>query len=437
MRIVKFSAENIKKLKAVEITPAGNLVEITGPNGSGKSSVLDSIFYALGGSAEIPNKIVRKGEEKAKITLDLGELIVTRKFTAAGGTSLVVEATNGARFPSPQRMLDDLIGSLSFDPLAFTRMEPRDQLETLRRMVKMDVDIEMLDRQSSGDVEKRRDINREVKQLEARITGLNPESLKDVSSEPLDVDTLIAALEAVGVKNTELEKKKARLEADRIANDDCFKKAKSLRLQAGAKQREASQLEEIAKEYIAKADEIEKQAEEDAKKLNVVMPAPESTVEIRASIEKAQVTNRKVSSKQQLLRLEEEAAKLKEKAAALTKAIEDRTEEKNKAISSAKMPVEGLSFGEGEVIYNELPLVNASSAEQLRISVAIAIAANPKLKVLRVKDGSLLDEASLKQLAEFAALEDYQIWIERVEEGHGRPCIIMEDGAIAQGTAKE
>ena len=387
MRIVKFSAENIKKLKAVEITPAGNLVEITGPNGSGKSSVLDSIFYALGGSAEIPNKIVRKGEEKAKITLDLGELIVTRKFTAAGGTSLVVEATNGARFPSPQRMLDDLIGSLSFDPLAFTRMEPRDQLETLRRMVKMDVDIEMLDRQSSGDVEKRRDINREVKQLEARITGLNPESLKDVSSEPLDVDTLIAALEAVGVKNTELEKKKARLEADRIANDDCFKKAKSLRLQAGAKQREASQLEEIAKEYIAKADEIEKQAEEDAKKLNVVMPAPESTVEIRASIEKAQVTNRKVSSKQQLLRLEEEAAKLKEKAAALTKAIEDRTEEKNKAISSAKMPVEGLSFGEGEVIYNELPLVNASSAEQLRISVAIAIAANPKLKVLRVKDG--------------------------------------------------
>jgi len=437
VRIVKFSAENIKKLKAVEITPAGNLVEITGPNGSGKSSVLDSIFYALGGSAEIPNKIVRKGEEKAKITLDLGELIVTRKFTAAGGTSLVVEATNGARFPSPQRMLDDLIGSLSFDPLAFTRMEPRDQLETLRRMVKMDVDIEMLDRQSSGDVEKRRDINREVKQLEARITGLNPESLKDVSSEPLDVDTLIAALEAVGVKNTELEKKKARLEADRIANDDCFKKAKSLRLQAGAKQREASQLEEIAKEYIAKADEIEKQAEEDAKKLNVVMPAPESTVEIRASIEKAQVTNRKVSSKQQLLRLEEEAAKLKEKAAALTKAIEDRTEEKNKAISSAKMPVEGLSFGEGEVIYNELPLVNASSAEQLRISVAIAIAANPKLKVLRVKDGSLLDEASLKQLAEFAALEDYQIWIERVEEGHGRPCIIMEDGAIAQGTAKE
>ena len=437
MRIVKFSAENIKKLKAVEITPAGNLVEITGPNGSGKSSVLDSIFYALGGSAEIPNKIVRKGEEKAKITLDLGELIVTRKFTAAGGTSLVVEATNGARFPSPQRMLDDLIGSLSFDPLAFTRMEPRDQLETLRRMVKMDVDIEMLDRQSSGDVEKRRDINREVKQLEARITGLNPESLKDVSSEPLDVDTLIAALEAVGVKNTELEKKKARLEADRIANDDCFKKAKSLRLQAGAKQREASQLEEIAKEYIAKADEIEKQAEEDAKKLNVVMPAPESTVEIRASIEKAQVTNRKVASKQQLLRLEEEAAKLKEKAAALTKAIEDRTEEKNKAISSAKMPVEGLSFGEGEVIYNELPLVNASSAEQLRISVAIAIAANPKLKVLRVKDGSLLDEASLKQLAEFAALEDYQIWIERVEEGHGRPCIIMEDGAIAQGTAKE
>src|SRR6266852_4238630 len=84
MKIVKFSAENIKKLKAVEITPDGTLVEITGPNGSGKSSVLDAIFYALGGASDVPSHVIRQGENRATVTLDLGTLVVTRHFTEGG-----------------------------------------------------------------------------------------------------------------------------------------------------------------------------------------------------------------------------------------------------------------------------------------------------------------------------------------------------------------
>src|SRR5260370_406895 len=67
MRIIKLSAENIKKLKAVEISPGGAVVEITGPNGSGKSSVLDAIFYALAGTADIPSAVVRKGSDRAHV----------------------------------------------------------------------------------------------------------------------------------------------------------------------------------------------------------------------------------------------------------------------------------------------------------------------------------------------------------------------------------
>lgn len=37
MKIVKLSAENVKKLRAVEITPDGPVVQITDPNGAGKS----------------------------------------------------------------------------------------------------------------------------------------------------------------------------------------------------------------------------------------------------------------------------------------------------------------------------------------------------------------------------------------------------------------
>lgn len=53
MKIVKLTAENIKRLKAVEITPTGALVEVTGKNGQGKSSVLDAIWWALAGAEHI------------------------------------------------------------------------------------------------------------------------------------------------------------------------------------------------------------------------------------------------------------------------------------------------------------------------------------------------------------------------------------------------
>ena len=59
------------------------------------------------------------------------------------------------------------------------------------------------------------------------------------------------------------------------------------------------------------------------------------------------------------------------------------------------MPVEGLGFGAGIVTFNGLPFDQASTAEQLRVSVAIAMAANPKLRVLRIKHGNDLDADNL------------------------------------------
>src|SRR5438874_2068433 len=98
MKIISLVAENIKKLRAVEITPDGEIVTISGRNGQGKTSVLDSIWWALTGTKHIQGEPIRKGETKARIKLDLGGLVVERKFTAAGST-LSVESAEGARFP--------------------------------------------------------------------------------------------------------------------------------------------------------------------------------------------------------------------------------------------------------------------------------------------------------------------------------------------------
>jgi DNA repair exonuclease SbcCD ATPase subunit len=56
MKIVNLKADNIKKLVAVEISPADNTVIVTGKNGAGKSSVLDAIWWALSGKKHIQEK---------------------------------------------------------------------------------------------------------------------------------------------------------------------------------------------------------------------------------------------------------------------------------------------------------------------------------------------------------------------------------------------
>ena len=82
MKIIRLTAENVKRLRAVEITPDGTLQVVTGRNAQGKSSVLDAIWLALGGgtAARDTPRPVRDGEERASVTLDLGDLTVTRTW---------------------------------------------------------------------------------------------------------------------------------------------------------------------------------------------------------------------------------------------------------------------------------------------------------------------------------------------------------------------
>ena len=109
------------RLSAVEITPKGNVVKITGKNANGKTSVLNSIWMALGGKDVVPDKPSKDGEEKGSIVVDLGDIVVTRKFTEKA-TTLTVENKDGAVFKSPQKVLDEMIGRLSLDPMRFIQL---------------------------------------------------------------------------------------------------------------------------------------------------------------------------------------------------------------------------------------------------------------------------------------------------------------------------
>ncbi|MBY0256927.1 AAA family ATPase [Methylobacterium sp.] len=426
MKIIELQAENVKRLRAVTISPEGNIVEISGRNGQGKTSVLDAIWWAVSGTTHIQAVPIRKGENEARIRLDLGDLKVIRTFRRReeGGhtTSLVVESADGARYQSPQKMLDSLLSALSFDPLAFTRMDGKAQLETLKRFVP-GVDFAAIEKASKADFDRRTEVNRTIRTLRSQAVSI--EVPAGTPAERIDDAALVAKLEEAGEFNTDLERRRIRREQ---AEDEVAAQEASIEtLRARAKQ-----LRHDADEADAEADKINARMVVTRGKLAdaEALPEPIDTLDLRQRIADAGRINAAVAQREQRERIEKQVQAAETEAAALTKAIEDRATQKREAIAKADLPVPGIGFGEDEILLNEVPFDQASSAEQLRTSVAIAIAANPKLRVIRIQDGSLLDEEAMRILAEMAQAADYQVWIERVGAG-STVGIVIEDGAVA------
>lgn len=425
MKILALEAENFKRLRAIEIRPQGNMVEITGANGAGKSSVLDALWVALAGLAASPIKPIREGQSKAFIKLDLGEIAVTRTFKAKESgeftSSIVVEKGDGSRFASPQSILDSLLGTLTFDPLAFSRMDDRSQFDILTGFVPS-LDFKAIETQKKADYDKRTDLNRKIKELRTLAESIH--AIGGLPEKQVDENLLITELETASKHNADIEIRKAN--RVRLKTDIDSKRSEINRLDS-----EITRLENLKKELIEKADG-------DQKKLDSVPPLPEpvSVEEIKKKLADAKSKNVAFALHEEKLDYYEQASQIEREASALTKKMDDAERTKREAIEKAKLPVQGLSIADGFVTFKGIPFSQASDAERLRVSTAIAMAQNSKLRVIRIRDGSLLDENSMKILSEMADKNDMQVWIERVDTS-GRIGFVIEDGAVKQKELKE
>lgn len=406
MKIVQLTAENVKKLKAIDITPMKDFIQVTGKNGSGKTSVLDCICWALAGKDAIQGQPIRKGEEKATIKLDLGDIQVIRRFTASG-TTLVVESKDGARYPSPQAMLDALIGHMTFDPLEFSRKDAKKQFDELKVLADVKIDLMAFAAAETIDKEKRAEIKRDVKTLEAQMAGIMVPP--DAPDEEVSISDLMHAL-------NNLENTNALLREEEIVYDNAVATRTKLATEIAHAEVHLNNL----KSALAGIDA----------KISTFTPIEyKSTDDIKAQISGAQAKNNAYAAKVRRGETNATIALKNGEVEKLTQKINDRIAEKNKALQESKMPIDGLTFGENQILFNDIPFDQLSAAEQLRVSVAIAMAANPKLKVIRIKDGSLLDDDSLKIVQEMTADREFQVWCETVNTT-GKVGIVMEDGEI-------
>lgn len=461
LKIVKLTASNVKALHAIEVTPDGTLVTIGGKNGAGKSSVLDSIAYALGGTKLVPTEPIRSGQAEASIEVDLGDdIIVTRSFKrehpacdcAASGnaekpkqqevdahakncaaltwgqtrSALVVKNRAGATYPSPQALLDKLVGKLAFDPLAFATARPDEQDKVLRKLVQLDTTpFEAAHREAYG---RRALLNKQLDIAKVKLEQL-----------PLhpNVPTAVASLDEVSQemrRAEELRKLAADAERKYDAQRDVMQRVEG---DVSAKAAQIGSLEaalDQARIELVALQAKHETVDDEVTALEVAHAAAVAAIPdvevIRARLGELEATNDKVRANQARATQELAVSQLATSVKTETGTIEQANADKDAALAAVQFPVAGLGFGEYGITFNGVPFEQASTAEQLLVSVKIGLALNPTLKVLLVRNGNSLDADSLRLLTEQAQAADAQVWMEWVGTDKGAVSVLIQDGTV-------
>ncbi len=408
MKIIELHAENVKRLRAVDITPDEHVQVVGGRNAQGKSSVLDAIWLALGGGAasKATARPIRDGEDSARVRLDLGDLVVTRTWSG-DKTTLRVESADGARYSSPQAVLDALVGRLSFDPLAFTHLSHRDQVSALLDLVDLPFDPADVDRRRALLFDERTAIGREGKAAEGHLAGIPP-----VPDDTPDIEVSTADLFA------ELREAQAQhAEHEQVTR---------------AAEQAQSRCERAEQALTAAQVEYDTAVTANRAALAALRALPElpDTRGIEDRIATVDDTNAAVRARAERARVAAAVAEHRARYDAKTQAIATLDQGKADGLAAAVFPIDGLGFDDAGVTYQGVPFSQASSAEQIRVSLAMAMALNPGLRVIRILDGSLLDADNLALIGVMAREHDYQVWVERVGDADGIG-VVIEDGQVA------
>lgn len=464
-RIIRLDIVGFKRIEAVHLKfdESDNLIVVGGDNANGKTSTLDAIPAALGGKKAHPARPIKDGAESSEIVLETEKIIVEKIFEKKDGEDVArlhvykKEGGKKVKVSSAQTFLDEIVGDLAMDPLPFVMTKPGESLPDLQRRQRSTllqlagIDFSALDTQRQDLYAKRRDVARDAKEL--RTIAESVEYYPDSPAEPVSIDDLLS--ERAQLQAVEDQRKKAIVElsatktakAERIANMEAD--ADSI---AVLDPEEAERLEELRKYYEKAVADTKDQYANRRRNLEVRIEAhkekikaddekigalamdvsegsEEQLAEIDEAIREAQSKNEKASkNRERLLAIERADAKEKE-ASDLSAKIEAIDKEKKNMVKSAKFPVEGLSVDDDGVIYNGQPISQASSAEQLRIAMSVSLALHKDLKVVLIRDGSLLDMKSLQIVRDMATEAGAQVFLERVSMGD-EVTVIIEDGRV-------
>jgi ABC-type lipoprotein export system ATPase subunit len=414
-RVLRIEGENVKNMKFFDMTPKSDVNVIAGKNGSGKSSFLSAIDFILKGKAGFKFSPVRNGTDVAKGKMEIGdekvEFTIERTLKKDGACTLKLVTGDNMRPNSQQSVIDGLIGNVSFDPVAFVvGSDGSGRIKLLKEITGMDFSME--EDKYAELYDERKIQNRKLRDVEGEIKqyGDIPAELKKV--RPIEV--IQKEYEDIIEHNNFVDshKKSMELEKNRIgeAKDEISDLKKKIdRLESFIVNSQASV--EIHKE------EIKNKKIKDTSKVELELKEVRKHADIQFKVK------RKKELSDNLVKVKKDIDKLNDQM----KSISDA---KDKKIRDTKMPIKGLAVGESDIIYNGKEFNSLSTSEKMRVAIAIEMADNPKLAIIKVENGNALDEDNKKELYKICRENEYQLWIEEVSSKKTGNVIYIEDGEI-------
>jgi len=118
----------------------------------------------------------------------------------------------------------------------------------------------------------------------------------------------------------------------------------------------------------------------------------------------------------------------------LSEQIENIDSEKATQIAGAKFSVEGLTFDEDRVLFNDIDIRQASRNEKMRLGVELILTLNPKAPAIVIDEGTGLSQESLDVLAELGDKYKKYILVGRTSKG-SEVTFLMKDGAVEEEVA--
>ena len=448
LTILSLKSENVRGIKVVDLHPrATGIVKLRGKNGMGKTSVLDSIELAFNGKDRNANSPVRRGADSASAAVEMTNLIVKRVFRGDGSTkALSVSKVVGdvvMEIKKPQEFIDGIIGSgIGFDPLEYAeRLKPSEQVDGLLNLVKLPRDPREIDKARADLYGQRTLVNRDIKQAEALLeaTERAPEGTPDEEVSMAEMLREFADAQVILASHAKLRKaaEDAQQEVGRVQEkremDLSAARATVVRLEAelNSAKEEYNGLLRVVHQMVDQAYDTASQAAERANSL----VDPDLT-EIQARMQQVETVNKDVHVKQRREEKVAEVWRVKTKAQSLSDQIESLDLERTELLTSAKFPLPDLSIdevgGQSCVTYHGIPLQDCSSSEKLRISLALSVALNPTVRVVLIREGSLLDDEAMAALEAFAVEKEVQIWVEEVSSTNDGEGFFIQDGTVLE-----
>jgi AAA domain len=428
---VRLQVSNFKRIRTVEIHPTGPVVGIGGRNDQGKSSTLDAIAELLGGAKFGCDVPIRDGADEGKIVGDLSsiglpDMKVTKTFKRNQSPKLKIEmGEEGTPLSSPQQILDKLCNAAPiFDPLAITRMAPDKLTETLRKLVGLDFTESYA--AEKADYDARTIVNRDIEREKARRSTMKTHP--DAPAEKVSVADLMAKQKVVRDHNAANE----QVRAEHRNNEALVAQAKLKLIGADKEIADLKGKLKAAMDNQARMSSAFSEMQSGMAESKAVVDAllDQDEAPINAAMEAADATNEKVRDNQARAEATKKIAALEAQANKHTAAIDSCVAAREKLLAEAKFPLEGLSFDSSGVLLDRMPFAQAGTAKKILAGLHIAMAMNPGIRVILIRDASLLDEDSEKLVADFAQKHKLQVWQEWIGDKAG--AVIIEDGGVKE-----